>query len=108
MAAQSVFQRMHDRLFARLGEQAVLRGTEPCVANMEYGVVVNYDIGDDKFVQSEMAAVVDVANILKKYSPSVGSAFQLLNENGVPTGPQYTIDAIGADNGFMVRCILRV
>jgi len=91
---------MHDRLFARLGEQAVLRNTAPCSVNIEYGVQVNYEIGDDKFVQSEYAATVDVANIEKKYSPTVGDALTV--------GPKtYVIDAIAADNGYMLRCILR-
>ena len=67
----SIFDRMHDRLFARLGDQAVttIRAGEPCVVNMEYGVTVNYEIGDDKFVQSEYATTVDVANIQNKYQP---------------------------------------
>lgn len=105
--AKSVFQRMHNRLFARLGEQAVLRGADPCKANMEYGVVVNYETGDDKFVQSEFAAVVDVANIQKVYSPAVGDAFDELAADGITVAKAYVIDAIAADNGYMCRCILR-
>lgn len=107
MSAKSVFQRMHNRLFARLGEQAVLRGSVPCPANIEYGVTVNYELGDDKFVQSEVAAVVDVANIQAQYNPVVGDAFSLLADDGVTVAKRYAIDAIGADNGYMVRCILR-
>lgn len=100
MSAKSVFERMHNRLFARLGEQAVLRGFEVIEVNIEYGVVVNYDIGDDKFVQSEYAATVDVANILKSRNPRVGDTLQVGPKN-------YVIDAIAADNGYMLRCILR-
>lgn len=100
MSATSVFQRMHDRLFARLGEQAVLRGTVPCQVNMEYGVVVNYEIGDDKFVQSEFAATVDVANIQKVYAPVVGDVLTV-------GAKAYIVDALASDNGYVVRCILR-
>lgn len=99
MSATSVFERMHDRLFARLGEQAVLRGTVDCRVNMEYGISVNYEIGDDKFVQSETAAVVDVANIQKIHAPKPGDSLTI----GVK---DYVIDAIAADNGFMCRCIV--
>lgn len=93
---------MHDRLFARLGDQAVttIRAGEPCVVNMEYGVTVNYEIGDDKFVQSEYATTVDVANIQNKYQPKPGDRLVV----GANT---YIIDAIAANNGFMCRCILR-
>ena len=94
---------MHDRLFARLGEQAVLRNTVPCNVNIERGVVVSYEAGDDKFVQSEYAAAVDVANIPSAVSPAVGdSLYTLANPSAV-----YVIDAIAADNGFMARCVLR-
>lgn len=93
---------MHDRLFACLGERAVttIRTGEPCVVNMEYGVTVNYEIGDDKFVQSEFATVVDVANIQNKYNPKPGDRLVVGSKN-------YVIDAIAANNGFMCRCILR-
>lgn len=91
---------MHDRLFARLGEQAVIRSGETISVNMEYGVTVNYEIGDDKFVQSEYAAVVDVANIQAKHNPTPGDALVVGPKN-------YVIDAIAANNGFMCRCILR-
>ncbi len=93
---------MHDRLFAHLGEQAVLRNSEDCRVNIERGVAVNFEIGDDKFVQSEYAAVVDVANIRATYDPTPGDSITL-----VGTGETFVIDAIAANNGFMVRCILR-
>ena len=98
---------MHDRLFARLGEQAVLRGSEPCKANIEYNVVVGQEIGDDKFVRSEFAAVVDIANIQKAHAPCVGDTLGMLNDDGVTVEKTYVIDAIVADNGYMVRCVLR-
>lgn len=98
---------MHDRLFARLGEQAVLRGSHPCNVNFEFGVAVNYEIGDDKYVQSEFAATVDIANIKKLDAPQVGDSLQRLDDDGVTPLQAYIIDAIAADNGFMVRCVLR-
>lgn len=100
MSARSVFERMHDRLFSRLGEQAVLRGTITCLANMEYGVVVSYEVGDDKYVQSEYASTVDIANILKQHAPKPGDELSV-------GGKDYIIDAIAADNGFMCRCVVR-
>lgn len=97
---------MHNRLFARLGGQAVLRGDHPCKVNIEHGVSVDYESGDDKFVQSEIAAVVDVANILKSDNPQVGNTLDELGDDGITVVKRYTIDAIGSDNGYMVRCIL--
>ena len=97
-----IFDRMHDRLFSHLGEQAVttLRQSEPCVVNIEYSVTVNYEIGDDKFVQSEYATVVDVANIQTKYAPKVGDRLTV-------GAKVYVLDAKVADNGYMSRFILR-
>ena len=98
---------MHDRLLARLGEQAVLRGNHPCLVNFEWGVAVNYEIGDDKFVQSEFAATVDIANIKNTDLPTVGDNLYTVDSDGVTPLKQYVIDAIAADNGFMTRCVLR-
>lgn len=100
--ALPAFQRMHNRLFARLGEQAVLRGNVACAANLEYGIVVDYEIGDDKFQRSEYAATVDIANIPAQYSPQQGDTLVM-----VGSGESYVIDAIAANNGFMARCVLR-
>jgi hypothetical protein len=91
---------MHDRLFTKIGDEAVLRGTVPCLVNIERGVVVDYETGDDKFYRSEFAGVIDVANIPAKHSPKVGDTLAV----GLKS---YVIDAIGADNGYMVRCVLR-
>lgn len=90
---------MHERLLARLGEQALLRAGEPCTVNIEYGVVINYETGDDKFALSEFAATVDVANIQNIHAPKPGDALTVGAKN-------YIIDAIAADNGFMSRCVL--
>ena len=100
MSFDAALQRMHNRLFARLGEEAVLRGAVACRANIERNVVVNYEIGDDKFVQSEMAAVVDVANLPSETNPKPGDALAV-------GGKSYVIDAIASDNGYLARCILR-
>ena len=99
--ALSAFQRMHDRLFARLGEQAVLRGSVACVVNIERNVTVQYEIGDPKFYQSEYAQVVDIANIKSSDHPAHGDALVLAS------GEAYVVDAVMADNGYMARCVLR-
>ena len=98
--ALSAFSRMHNRLFARLGEQAVLRGNTPCLANIERGVVVATEIGDPKFYQSEYAQVVDIANILSEHAPKPGDSLTVGTDN-------YLIDGIAADNGYLARCVLR-
>ncbi|MBK6587946.1 MAG: hypothetical protein IPG22_06485 [Acidobacteria bacterium] len=77
-----------------------MRGAVDCTVNIERGVVVNYETGDDKFVQSEVAAVVDIANISSKFSPAPGDTLVIGAES-------YIIDAIAADNGYMARCVLR-
>lgn len=100
MSAASVFERMHDRLLSRLGEQAVLRLEESCLVNIEYSVVIDYELGDAKFQQSEYSATVDIANILKRHAPVPGDRLYVGDKS-------YVIDAIAADNGHMLRCILR-
>lgn len=100
MGFQAVLSRMHDRLLTKLGEPAVLRGFTACIVNIEFGVVVNYETGDDKFVQSEYAAVVDVANISSALNPKPGDALQV-------GAKSYVIDAVAADNGHLSRCVLR-
>lgn len=99
--ALSAFQRMHERLFAHLGERAFLRLTEPCTVNIERNVTVQYEIGDAKFYQSEYAQTVDIANIPAASHPVPGDSLVL------ESGESFIIDTIGADNGFMVRCVLR-
>lgn len=108
--ALPAFQRMHERLVARLGDQAVLRGNVPCKANIEYGITVDYELGDDKYQRSEYAATVDIANILKQHNPTPGDALVMALDSDAPgtaTGTAYVIDALAGDNGFMVRCVLR-
>lgn len=96
---QNPFERMHSRLLARLGGTAIIRGYETCTVNIEYGVEVSYSAGDDKFVRSEYAATVDVANILNTAQPKPGDTLTVGAKN-------YVIDAIASDNGFMSRCVL--
>lgn len=77
-----------------------MRGVVDCLTNIEHGVVVNYENGDDKFVQSEVAAVVDIANLSSTLKPLPGDSLSVGTDN-------YVIDAIASDNGYMVRCVLR-
>lgn len=100
MGFQSVLARMHDRLLARLGEQAVLRGSVNCQANIERGVVIDYEQGDDKFQRSEFAAVVDIANLPAILDPKPGDTLTV----GVDS---YVIDVVAANNGHLARCVLR-
>ena len=100
MGFQSVLARMHDRLLTRLGEQAVLRGNVNCQANIERGVVVDYEQGDDKFQRSEFAAVVDIANLPAALNPKPGDSLVIGLES-------FTIDVVAANNGHLARCVLR-
>lgn len=100
MAFQSVLARMHSRLLSKLGEQAVLRNDTPCLANIERGVQVAYEIGDAKFYQSEYAAVVDIANLPADLNPTPGDSLEV-------EGETFVIDAIAANNGHLARCVLR-
>lgn len=106
MGFQSVLARMHNRLLARLGEQAVLRGTVNCQANIERGVVVDYEQGDDKFQRSEFSAVVDIANVPAALNPKPGDTLALVDDLGAVI-ESYTIDVIAANNGHLARCVLR-
>ena len=90
---------MHNRLLTRLGEQAVLRGTVDCLAAMEYGVSVSYEVGDAKFTSSEYAATVTIASVLTELDPSPGDSLTVGTKS-------YTIDALAGDNGYLTRCVL--
>jgi hypothetical protein len=105
MAFQSVLARMHDRLLAKTGEQAVLRLDTPCRANIERGVQVTYEIGDAKFHQSEFAEVVDVANLPARLTPTPGDPLTVIYADG--SSESFVIDAIAANNGHLARCVLR-
>lgn len=100
MAFSSVLQRMHDRLLARVGDEAVLRGTVPCLINIEQGIVNDYEIGDDKFVRSEFSSSVKMANIPSKHDPKTGDTLTVGTET-------YTIHTVAEDNGYLRRCVLR-
>lgn len=100
MAFQSVLERMHNRLLARLGEQAVLRGAVACSVNIERGIVIDYENGDDKFQRSEYSAVVDIANVASSLNPKPGDSLTVGAES-------FIIDAVAADNGHLARCVLR-
>jgi len=100
MSNRSVLERMHRRLLTRLGEQAVLRGTEHCQVYVEIGVSVSYEIGEAKFYQSEYAGLVDIANIPEHLNPRPGDALTVGSKT-------YEIDALAGSNGYLSRCILR-
>ena len=91
---------MHDRLFTKIGDEAVLRGNVPCLINIERGVVVDYETGDDKFYRSEYSQAIDVANIPSKHNPKPGDTLTV-------GAKSYVIDVVASDNGYMNRCVLR-
>lgn len=87
------FARMHDRLLAHLGNEAVLRGTEDCKVNVEHGVGVQGEYG-------EVVAFKTMAYVPTNLSPRIGNT--LLIE-----GKTWVIDSIESDDSYVTRVWLR-
>ena len=100
----SIMRRMANRVLSHAGVDAVLRGSVPCRAIIERGVEVKFDIGQDKFYNSEFASVVDVGNLLSGLSPVQGDTLAVTWVDGTSTN--YTLDALLANNGDMSRFVL--
>lgn len=88
----AVFQTMSKGLLAVLGEESFLRGTVPCLVNIEHGVQV---VGSEDNVVVEH----DVATIGIEYAPKIGDT--LLHPDG-----SYKLDVLFSDNGVNREFIL--
>lgn len=86
------FARMHRRLFARLGQEALLRGT-PTRVIVEHGVAVTGEYG-------QVSGYRSFATIPAADAPKVGDALVV----GAKT---YTVESIDANDGDTVAVVLR-
>ncbi len=86
------FERMHQRLFARLGQEAFLRGL-PVIVILEHGVAVTGEYG-------EVTAFRSFATLPSDAAPKVGDAL-------VVDLKTYTVDGIQADDGSTTSVVLR-
>jgi hypothetical protein len=86
------FARMHTRLFARLGQEALLRGL-PTVAIVEHGVAVTGEYGQVTGYRSFATLPVDPL-------PKVGDTLVVDTVSSV-------IDAIQENDGHTVSVVLR-
>lgn len=85
-----IFQRMSQSVLTLLGQDAVLRGSEPCKVNVEKGVQVSID---------DMIYERDVATISNSLSPAVGDSLDH------PFG-EFTLDRKLQNNGYNTRFVL--
>lgn len=99
MGYRAVFNRLSNNLLTNFGEQGLLRGVATININIEQGVEVDYQIGDDKFARSEYAQTVDVGTCASSHSPASGDTL-VVGTTG------YKIDAILSDNSYFTRFIL--
>lgn len=83
---------MHRRLFARLGQEALLRGMATTVI-LEHGVAVTGEYG-------QVTGYRSFATIPAEDAPKVGDALVV----GATT---YAVDAIDANDGHTVSVVLR-
>ena len=83
---------MHRRLFARLGQEALLRGL-PTEVILEHGIAVTGEYG-------QVTGYRSFATIPAEDAPKVGDALVV----GVNT---YAVDAIDANDGHTVSVVLR-
>lgn len=90
--AHPAFQRMTQAVLAVLGEDCLLRGTEPCRVNIECGVQVT---GPDGMTVTEKS----IATIAADLNPKVGDAL------AHPAG-NFRLDVETGNNGHSKRFIL--
>lgn len=91
---------MHRSVLSRVGEDALLRGDTPCRVQVEKSVQVQFQIGEDKFRQSEIATVVDAISIPAKHAPKVGDQVYVME-----SGETFKLDARLEDNGHLPRFV---
>lgn len=87
------FARMHERLFAHLGEEAVLRGSTPCRVNVERDVEVMGQYG-------EVAARRTLIHIPAALNPKSGEVITI----GLKS---YVLDGLESDDGYAARFYVR-
>ncbi len=83
---------MHSRLFARLGQEALLRGL-PTTVILEHGVAVTGEYG-------QVTGYRSFATIPAVESPKVGDALVVDTKN-------YVVDAIQENDGHTISVVLR-
>ncbi|QRQ86253.1 hypothetical protein [Cupriavidus oxalaticus] len=92
---------MTGRILARLGEDAVLRGSTPCRVNIERNVEVS---GADGLVYSRTVATLQKSFVARK-----GDTLALVDADGQPL-PDHSFVVDGPafeDNGYTARYVLR-
>lgn len=89
---EDAFERMHRRLFARLGQEALLRGA-PTTAILEHGIAIAGEYGEVTGYRS--AATLPTAD-----NPRPGDVL-------VVDGKTWTIDSLQGNDGSSVDVMLR-
>lgn len=87
------FARMHERLLAHLGVEAVLRGDTPCRVNVERDVEVLGEYG-------QVAARRTMLHVPSDLTPKSGDAV-------VVGAKSYTLDGLESDDGYLSRFYVR-
>lgn len=90
--AEDAFVRMHRRLFARLGQEALLRGL-PTTVILEHGIAVTGEYGQVTGFRS--FAAFPTGDL-----PRIGDALSV-------DGKNYVVDGIENDDGHTTNCVLR-
>lgn len=90
------FARMHSRLLARLGQEAVFHG-ESIKVGFEQGVAVTGEYG-------EVTAFRDMAEIPVELVPKAGETITIRIKG---SDKEYVLDAMEKSDGYMSRFFLR-
>lgn len=96
--AVAAFKRLHDRLLAHLGEEAILRGVTPCKVNV---------IRDEQVTQGDVTFERTTVTLLNILTPVPGDTVDLIDTDGtvlesfVLEGPMLTTN--GIISKFVVR-----
>lgn len=86
---------MNDSIFARLGSDSLLRGTEPCIADVSHGVevIIPGDAGD-------IVAHKSVVNISYTGTPPKRADVVTIS------GKDYRLDLLLKDDGYSAKWVV--
>lgn len=88
------FSRAAERILARMGQDAFLRGTEPCRVHIARDVEVTGTYG-------EVVGKRDIATMLPIMAPKQGDALVIGAQSWIVDSPPFK------DSGHLLKCVLR-
>ena len=100
----AIFGRMTEGVLAVLGEDALLRGTVACKANVEHGVQISGIDSETTASRGDFVVSRDVLTVALRHAPKSGDRIDFdAAGGGIHAGKSYRLETKIEDNGFSVR-----